>query len=69
MNKTFRKDLGPIKECLKDNELAKLLYIKMALQRADPFTKALSVAKWMEALKQMNIHVSRKQGTQGDKSP
>ena len=39
------------------SETAKLLYIKTAAQRADPFTIPLPVAKWIEALQQMNDHI------------
>ena len=45
MNKTFRINLGSICECFKEDEMMELLYIITTLQRADPFTKPLQVAK------------------------
>ena len=57
LNKTFRINIGSIHECFEDNDACNLLYIKTALQRADPFTKPLPVAKWPEALELLVIKV------------
>ena len=58
LNKTFRINIGSIHEVFKENDDCLLLYIKTAMQRADPFTKPLPVAKWPEALQQLNVQVS-----------
>ena len=55
--KVFTINIGSIHEFFSENETGKLLYIKTAAQRADPFTKPLPVAKWIEALQQMNVHI------------
>ena len=57
LKKVFKLNIGSIHEFFKDNEAATLLYIKTSLQRADPFTKLLAVAKWNDALKQIQIIV------------
>ena len=57
LNKTFRINIGSIYEVFKENDDCLLLYIKTAMQRADPFTKPLPVAKWTEALHQLNVQV------------
>ena len=57
LKKIFKINIGSIHEWFKDNSISRFLYIKTALQRADPFTKPLPVAKWLEALKQMNVSV------------
>ena len=58
LNKTFRINIGSIHQVFKENDDCQLLYIKTAMQRADPFTKPLPVAKWPEALQQLNVQVS-----------
>ena len=57
LNKTFRINVGSIHEIFDENDDCLLLYIKTAMQRADPFTKPLPVAKWPEALRQLNVQV------------
>ena len=57
LKKVFKINIGSIHEFFYQNETSKLLYIKTALQRADSFTKPLAVAKWEEALNQMNIRI------------
>lgn len=55
--KVLKINIGSIHEFFSENETAKLFYIKTAAQCADPFTKPLPVAKWIEDLQQMNVHI------------
>ena len=58
LKKVFKLNIGSIHEFFSENEYVLLLYIKTSLQRADPFTKPLPVAKWAEALDQMNLQIT-----------
>ena len=54
MRKIHKLNLSALYELFRDPAIT-LQYIKTALQRADPFTKALEPCKWMTALELMNI--------------
>lgn len=55
LKKVFKLNIGSIHEFFSENEIALLLCMRTSLQRADPFAKPLRVAKWAEALEQMNL--------------
>ena len=57
LKKVFKINIGSVHEWFKENTTSRLLFIKTALQRVDPFTKPLPVAKWLEALERMNVLV------------
>ena len=54
LKKVHKLNLSALYELFNDPQVT-LQYIKSALQRADPFTKALEPCKWNAALELLNI--------------